>query len=63
LAHLKGLTKLTYIALSRTGVTDEGLLQLSGLTNLKVGYVTKTGVTDAGLEKLRRALPNLNIRR
>ncbi len=63
LAHLKGLTKLTYISLSRTGVTDEGLLQLSGLTNLKVGYVMKTGVTDAGLERLRRALPNLNIRR
>ena len=50
-------------SLSRTGVTDEGLLQLSGLTNLKVGYVMKTGVTDAGLEKLRRALPDLNIRR
>ena len=63
LEHLKGLTKLGYLNLWSTKVTDAGLVHLEGLTNLKGLNLRKTQVTDAGVEKLQQALPKCKIRR
>ena len=43
------------------GSTDAGLAQLEGLKKLKSLYVWQTKVTDAGVEKLKKALPQLQI--
>ncbi len=61
LAHLKGLVNLEYLNLYGTEVTDAGLAQLEGLKKLKSLYLWQTKVTDAGVEKLKKALPQLQI--
>lgn len=65
LEHLKGLTDLVSLNLSRTRVTDAGLEYLEGLTNLEVLNLSSTGVTDAGLQHLGRLanLEALNLSR
>ncbi len=61
LAHLKGLKELAYLNVYGTAVTDDGIQQLSGLANLKKLYVWQTKVTKAGADKLKAALPKLEI--
>jgi mono/diheme cytochrome c family protein len=61
LANIKGLKNLTYLNVYNTAVTDEGLNQLAGLTNLKSLYVWQTKVTKAGADKLKAALPKVEI--
>ncbi len=64
LAHLKGLTELEKLWLdNNTRLTDAGLVHLNGLTNLKMLSLRNTRVTVAGVAELRRALPQLRIRR
>jgi hypothetical protein len=53
LEHLKGLTRLRWISLSRTHVTDAGLDHLKGLVQLQWLWLENTQVTDAGLERLK----------
>jgi hypothetical protein len=53
LEHLKGLTKLEYLSLDGTRITDAGLVHVKGLTNLKYLYLDGTRVTDVGLEPLK----------
>jgi len=53
LEHLKGLTNLQHLRLSRTDVTDAGLEHLKALTNLEELNLSWTKVTDAGLEHLK----------
>jgi len=60
LEHLKGLTKIEYLSLSYTQVTDAGLVHLGGLTNLKWLNLSHTQVTDAGLVHLK-GLTNLEF--
>ena len=57
LVHLKSLTKLEWLDLNRTGVTDAGLVHLKGLTKLKILLLNDTGVTDAGLVHLKGLTP------
>jgi len=57
LAHLEGLTKLTWLEPSGHGVTDAGLAHLAGLTNLGTLNLRRTGVTDAGVAALEEELP------
>jgi hypothetical protein len=57
------LTRLQWLALDGTQVTDAGLKQLSGLTKLRTLYLDATDVTDAGARDLQQAVPNLQIRR
>jgi hypothetical protein len=52
LAHLGGLTKLTYLNLQGHKVTDAGLGKLAGLQNLEFLALSFSGVTDAGLVHL-----------
>ncbi len=61
LVHLKGLKELVYLNVYGTAVTDDGIQQLSGLTKLKKLYVWQSKVTKAGAEKLKVALPKLEI--
>jgi len=61
LSNLKGLTNLTYLNLYGTEITDRGLEELSGLSKLKDLYVWQTKVTEGGVNKLKKALPNLEI--
>ena len=53
LEHLKGLTALQWLDLSRTQVTDAGVEQLKGLTALQQLDLSLTQVTDAGVEHLK----------
>jgi Leucine-rich repeat (LRR) protein len=62
LEHIKGLTQLRTLDLSRTEVTDAGLEHLKGLVHLESLDVGDSKVEGAGLEELSKALPNLHIR-
>jgi hypothetical protein len=61
LAHLKGLVNLEYLNLYGTEITDAGLVNLEGMKKLKSLYLWQTKVTDAGVDKLKKALPQLQI--
>jgi formylglycine-generating enzyme required for sulfatase activity len=52
LVHLKGLTKLTWIALSGPAVTDAGLVHLQRLPNLTGINLSGAHVNDAWLKQL-----------
>ncbi len=58
---VKGLTNLKDLRLSRTQVTDAGLVHLKGLTKLEWLHLDGTKVTDAGVQKLQKALPGCKI--
>jgi Leucine-rich repeat (LRR) protein len=49
---LAGRDKLTFLSLSRTRVTNDGLAHLAKLPNLKVLYLMNTQITDQGLPHL-----------
>ena len=53
LAHLKGMTSLTYLDLAGTEVTDAGLEHLKELTTIRRLDLSYTNVTDAGLVHLK----------
>ena len=59
--HLQEMTKLKWLKLGGTQVTDAVLDNLKGLPQLEDLFVTSTSVTDAGVKKLRQALPHCKI--
>ena len=61
LSHLKGLANLEYLNLYGTKVSDKGLAHLTGLKKLKRLYLWQSKVTEKGADKLRKALPDLNV--
>ena len=61
LFHLKGMTKLEWLALDSTKVTDAGLEHLKVLTKLDWLQFRNTKVTAAGIKQLQQALPNCKI--
>ena len=50
------------VRLNYAGSTDTGLVHLTGLTNLETLVVIDTQVIFWGCAKLRKALPNCDIR-
>ena len=58
LEHLKGLTNLQSVKLTRTKVTDAGLEHLKGSAKLDCLILAETSVTDAGLGHIK-GLSNL----
>lgn len=52
-AYLKELSKLLWLHLDGTQVTDTGLEHLKGLVNLRTVSFSDTQVSDTGLEHLR----------
>jgi hypothetical protein len=63
LKALPPLAALQSLDLSSTRVTDAGLKELTGLKNLRHLDLRKTDVSDAGVAALKKALPELTIRR
>ena len=63
LVHIKGLTQLERLTLSRTKTTDVGLVHLKGLTELQKLWLSGTQITDAGAAELQKALPNCKIKK
>ena len=63
LENLKGLVNLEYLNLYGTEVTDAGLAHLEGLKKLKNLYLWQTKVTDAGVDKLKKAVPGVDVNR
>ena len=61
LIQLKKLTKLEYLNLSYTEVTDAGLVHLEGLTKLSWLWLQGTKVSEDAVKKLQQALPGCNI--
>jgi len=55
------LEKVTRLSLSRTKITDAGLVELAKLRQLKTLYLNSTKVTEAGGAVLKKALPNCRI--
>lgn len=52
LVHLRSLTAIRHLALSRTKITDRGLTLLGGLHELRLLHLSHTLVTDAGLKHI-----------
>ena len=61
LEHLKGLTQLQVLFLSKTKVSDAGLERLKGWANIQWLRLNDTKVSDAGVKKLQQALPKCSI--
>ena len=60
-AHLRGLSNLAKLDLSRTEITDAALTHLKVLTKLSSLDLGFTDVTATGVSDLQRALPRLKI--
>lgn len=61
LKHLAGLAELTALYLGNTAISDAGLAHLCGLKQLKSLELTKSRVTPAGIERLKKALPEVQV--
>ena len=59
--HLGRLNQLDKLLLSHAPIDDEQLQQLATLKNLRELTLEATAVTDEGLDRLRAALPDLQI--
>lgn len=62
LEHLTELPELQNLSLSFDTITDVGLDHLAKLPKLKHLYVTEAKVTVDGVAKLKRALPDLEVK-
>jgi len=60
-AKLGALSRLRWLVLMDTAVTDAGLQHLRDLGNLERLDLEGAMVTDAGVDELQRALPNCKI--
>ena len=54
--HLQGLSKLQYLWLYNTNITDVGLVHLERMNQLYMLRLGRTKVTDKGVKKLQQAL-------
>jgi Leucine-rich repeat (LRR) protein len=63
LSHLAEFPILQVLVLDNTRVTDKGLAPLNDLTSLRYLSLRNTAVTDSGISELKRALPDLKIKR
>jgi Leucine-rich repeat (LRR) protein len=61
LSNLKGLRNLSRLTLVGTNLADAGLQHLYGLIRLREVYLFTTGITPQGKQKLRAALPKVQI--
>lgn len=61
LKHLSNLKYLEYLNLYKTEVTDKGLSHLTKIKTLETLYLWQTKTSPEGIQKLKAALPKLNI--
>jgi hypothetical protein len=59
---LVSLTNLEFLHLGKTKITDEALTALAGLKKLKQLEVTHCDVTEQGIQKLKAALPEIEVK-
>ncbi len=62
LVALLALPKLREVWLNDDHITNGGLAELKRLKNLKLLSIESTDVTHPACERLRRALPNTDVR-
>ena len=55
------MSRLEFLHLGSTAVTDQGLVHLEGLTSLKDLRMTRTNVTESGVAGLQKKLPGAAI--
>ena len=55
------LTKLDWLLLSDTALTDAGLRQLAKMPHLHRLTISGTKVTTAGVNRLKAAIPRLTV--
>ena len=58
---IKPLTRLEYLSLYGTQLTDAGLEQLASLRRLRSIVVTNTKVTETGLQRFASVCPQCEI--
>jgi internalin A len=63
LARLKAASRLEQVIISGTRVTDDDLAHLEGLKSLRLLGLGNAPVSEQVVDRLRKALPNLTIRR
>jgi hypothetical protein len=61
LVHLAAFTRLEELYLEDTVISDQGLRNLETLSSLRLLSVRNTAVTAAGVERLKQALPRLEL--
>jgi hypothetical protein len=61
LKYINGLTQLEDLDLSGSTITDSDLHYFENLKHLETLDLTGTKPTDVGIERLKKALPNLDI--
>lgn len=61
LIHVSGLMELEILNLYGTNVGNDGLEHLKGLSRLKKLYLWNSKATSAGGERLRKAIPKLEV--
>ncbi len=61
LKHVAGLTNLVYLNLYGTKVSDAGLEHLHGLKHLRNLYLWQSQVTPEGAQRLRAAMPWVDV--
>jgi len=61
LVALKSLTNLRKLDLSHTAVSNDGLLHLQSLPKLRRLELSGSRVTDEGVDRIREAIPNLQL--
>lgn len=57
------LPNLWVLDVSRTGVTDAGIMRLKGLANLEHLEIDGTNITETGIANVKMALPKLTVTR
>jgi hypothetical protein len=63
LAHLKNISNLKSLDLRGTRITDEGLVHVETISTLEFVNLQRTGVTAEAADRLRKKLPNTDVRR
>ena len=61
LVHVAAMSKLRELHIANVNITDVGLRQLEGMKGLNVLSVGGTKVTAAGVQRLKKALPKLQV--
>ena len=61
--NLTGLTKLAYLDLINTTISDSGLAELRQMKNLRTLLLGGTRVTEAGVKAFLEVHPKVDIRR
>ena len=61
LVHLGKLSRLKYLNLNKTQISDDGLKSLHACHSLEFLSLSGTRTTPAGVERLRAALPDLHV--